>query len=91
MHGVGGFIGALLTGVFADASFGGIGLAEGVSIAGQLTKQAIGVLATVVYCGVATFIILKIIDAIIGLRASDEDEDVGLDLSMHDEQGYNLT
>ena len=48
-------------------------------------------LATVVYCGVASFIILKIIDMVIGLRANDEDEDVGLDLAMHDEQGYNLT
>jgi Amt family ammonium transporter len=91
VHGVGGIIGALLTGVFADASFGGIGLAEGVNIAGQLTKQVVGVLATLVYCGVASFIILKVIDMVIGLRANDEDEDVGLDLAMHDEQGYNLT
>ena len=81
----------LLTGVFADASFGGIGLAEGVNIAGQVTKQVVGVLATLVYCGVASFIILKVIDMVIGLRANDEDEDVGLDLAMHDEQGYNLT
>jgi Amt family ammonium transporter len=91
VHGVGGIIGAILTGVFADASFGGIGLAEGVNIAGQLTKQVVGVLATLVYCGIASFIILKVIDMVIGLRASDEDEDVGLDLAMHDEQGYNLT
>ena len=90
VHGVGGIIGAILTGVFADASFGGIGLAEGVDIAGQLTKQVIGVLATVVYCGVASFIILKIIDLVIGLRVVDEDEEAGLDLAMHDEQGYNL-
>ncbi len=48
-------------------------------------------LATVVYCGIASFIILKVIDMVIGLRATDEDEEVGLDLSMHDEQGYNLT
>ena len=90
VHGIGGMIGALLTGVFADASFGGIGLAEGVDIAGQVTKQLVGILATVVYCGVASFIILKVIDMVIGLRANEEDEDVGLDLSMHDEQGYNL-
>ena len=91
VHGIGGMIGAILTGIFADASFGGIGLAEGVDIAGQLTKQVIGVLATVVYCGVASFIILKIIDLVIGLRVVDEDEEAGLDLAMHDEQGYNLT
>ncbi len=90
VHGVGGIIGALLTGVFADASFGGIGLAEGVSIAGQVMKQVIGVLATIVYCGIATFIILKVIDVVIGLRVVEEEEEAGLDLSLHDEQGYNL-
>jgi ammonium transporter, Amt family len=91
VHGVGGIIGAVLTGIFVDASFGGVGLAEGVTIAGQLTKQVIGILATVVYCGIATFIILKVIDVVIGLRANEEDESIGLDLAMHDEQGYNLT
>ena len=90
VHGVGGMIGALLTGIFADASFGGIGLAEGVDIAGQLTKQVVGILATVVYCGIASFIILKIIDVVIGLRVGDEEEEAGLDLSLHDEQAYNL-
>ena len=90
VHGVGGIIGAILTGVFADASFGGIGLAEGVTITGQVTTQFLGAGATIVYCGIATFIILKIIDAVIGLRVIDEEEEVGLDLSLHDEQGYNL-
>jgi Amt family ammonium transporter len=90
VHGVGGIIGALLTGVFADASFGGIGLAEGVTITGQVTTQFLGAAATMVYCGIATFIILKIIDAVIGLRVIDEEEEAGLDLSLHDEQGYNL-
>ncbi len=90
VHGIGGIIGALLTGIFADASFGGVGLAEGVDIGGQLAKQCIGVLATLAYCGVASFIILKVIDVVIGLRVADEEEEAGLDLSMHDEQGYNL-
>jgi len=90
VHGVGGIIGALLTGVFADASFGGIGLAEGVTITGQVTTQFLGAAATMVYCGIATFIILKIVDAVIGLRVIDEEEEAGLDLSLHDEQGYNL-
>jgi Amt family ammonium transporter len=91
VHGIGGIIGAILTGVFADASFGGIGLADGVSIGGQLYLQAVGVLATIVYCGIVSFILLKIIDAVIGLRVVDEDEEAGLDLALHDEQGYNLT
>jgi Amt family ammonium transporter len=90
VHAIGGIIGALLTGIFADASFGGIGLADGVNIAAQLTKQTVGVLTTIVYCGVVSFVILKVIDLVIGLRVSDEDEEAGLDLSQHDEQGYNL-
>ncbi len=90
VHGVGGLIGAILTGIFADASFGGVGLAEGVSIAEQLGKQAIGVLATMVYCGIGTWIILKVVDVVIGLRVDDEAEVSGLDLALHDEQGYNL-
>ena len=55
-----------------------------------LTKQVVGILATVVYCGIASFIILKIIDVVIGLRVGDDEEEAGLDLSLHDEQAYNL-
>ena len=91
VHGVGGVVGALLTGVFVDAGLGGAGLAEGMSIAGQVGKQAVGVIATIVYCGVASFIILKILDAVMGLRVGDELEQQGLDLSLHDEAGYNLS
>jgi Amt family ammonium transporter len=47
-------------------------------------------MATIIYCGIATFVILKVIDAIIGLRVSEEEETEGLDLSQHDERGYNL-
>jgi Amt family ammonium transporter len=90
VHGVGGLIGAILTGIFADASFGGVGLAEGVTITQQLGSQAIGVLATIVYCGIGTWIILKVVDVVIGLRVDDEAEESGLDLALHDEQGYNL-
>jgi len=91
VHGIGGIIGAILTGIFADASFGGIGLADGVSIGQQLVLQSIGVLATIIYCGIVSFIILKIVDAVIGLRVVEEAEEEGLDLALHDEQGYNLT
>jgi len=90
VHGIGGIVGALLTGVFVSARFGGAGLADGVTIGAQLGKQFVGVLATIVYCGVVSFVILKIIDVVIGLRAKEEAEEMGLDLALHDEQGYNL-
>jgi Amt family ammonium transporter len=87
---VGGFVGAILTGVFVDASLGGAGLAEGVTMGGQVFKQFIGAAATIIYCGVVSFILLKIIDAVIGLRVDVEQEQMGLDLVLHDEQGYDL-
>jgi len=90
VHGVGGFVGAILTGVFVDAGLGGAGLAEGVSMGAQVAKQFLGAGATIVYCGVVSFILLKIIDAVIGLRVADEEEEMGLDLVLHDEMGYNL-
>ena len=90
VHGVGGIIGVLLAGVFVDARFGGSGLADGVSMASQVGTQVIGIGATIVYCGVVSFIILKVLDNIIGLRVSEQDEQEGLDLVLHDEQGYNL-
>ena len=90
IHAIGGIIGAMLTGVCVDVSLGGSGLAEGVTMGAQLGKQAIGVLTTVVYDGVVSFILLKIIDMVIGLRVTEEEESVGLDLSLHDERGYNL-
>jgi Amt family ammonium transporter len=88
VHGVGGIIGALLTGVFAAASLGG-SKAE-LDIAAQLWIQLKGVLVTVVFSGIATFVILKVIDLVIGLRATPEQETEGLDLALHDERGYNL-
>jgi len=90
VHAVGGIIGAILTGVFADAGLGGAGLAEGVSMGGQVVTQIQGVLVTLVFSAVASFVILKIIDTLIGLRVTDEAETEGLDLSQHDERGYNL-
>ncbi|HEX6999219.1 MAG TPA: ammonium transporter [Gammaproteobacteria bacterium] len=91
VHGVGGIVGAILTGVFVDARFGGAGLAEGVGIGKQVALQALGIGVTIVYCAVVSFIILKVVDAIVGLRVSEEHEQEGLDLVLHDEQGYNLT
>ena len=90
VHAIGGIIGAMLTGVCADASFGGAGLAEGMTIGAQLGKQFVGVAATLIYTGVVSFILLKVLDMVIGLRVSEEQETQGLDLSLHDERGYNL-
>jgi len=90
VHGIGGIIGALLTGVFVDAAFGGVGLEDGVSIGGQVWKQTIGIGATVVYDLIVTLILLKIVDVVIGLRVTDDQESEGLDIALHDERGYNL-
>ena len=90
VHGGGGLVGAILTGVFVDAGLGGVGLAEGVSMGAQVWKQTMGAAATIVYCGVVSFVLLKVIDAVIGLRVDVEEEQMGLDLVLHDEAGYNL-
>ncbi len=90
VHAVGGIIGAILTGVFAAASLGGIGLTEGVSIGAQVGKQVVGVLFTVVVSGVVSYVLLKLIDVTIGLRVSEEEETEGLDLVLHNERGYIL-
>jgi ammonium transporter, Amt family len=84
IHGVGGIIGAVLTGVFASKAIGGTaGLLEG--NAGQVMTQIYGIGATIVYCAIATAIILKLVDLVIGLRVSEEAERDGLDLSLHGE------
>ncbi len=90
VHAVGGIIGAILTGVFTDVSWGGSGLADGVSIADQLGIQVKGVLFTIVYTGTLSIIILKALDIVMGLRVTEEEETEGLDLVSHDERGYNL-
>ena len=89
VHGVGGIIGTLFAGLFVG-TLGGVGLAEGVTTAGQVWVQFIGVAATFVWCAVLTWIILKLIDAVIGLRVSSDQETEGLDIVLHDETGYNL-
>ena len=89
VHGIGGIVGALLTGIFASESLGGMGLPNG-SIGSQFVSQLIGVVFTIVYCGVLSFVILKIVDALVGLRVSADEESQGLDLALHSEQGYNM-
>jgi len=91
VHAVGGIIGALLTGVFAAQALGGAGFGDGInSIGSQVQTQAIGIIATIIYTGVVSFILLKIIDSVMGLRVNEEEEAEGLDVALHDERGYNL-
>jgi Amt family ammonium transporter len=89
VHAVAGIVGALLTGIFVDASFGGKGLADGVSMMSQFMIQAEGVGVTVIYDVIATAIILKAIDIMVGLRITEEEEVEGMDLALHNERAYN--
>ena len=87
-HGVGGTVGALLTGVFAQKSLNGI--ADGLLFGnpGQLGIQAVAVAAAIVYSGVMSFVLLKLVGAVFPLRANASDEGVGLDVSQHGEEAY---
>jgi len=89
VHGVGGIIGSLLVAVLATDSFSGLGLADGMTITGQLSVQAISVIITVLWTAIASFIILKLISVTIGLRVDEQVEIEGLDLSQHGERGYH--
>ena len=89
VHGVGGFVGALLTGVFAAPALGGQGL-EHDSVALQVGSQALSCLVTIVWSGVVSFVLLKAIDVTIGLRVTPEAEVDGLDTELHGEEGYLL-
>lgn len=91
VHGVGGFFGAIATGIFASSSLGGIGYADGVTMAGQLMTQLTAVAITIVWCGVVSVILYKVVDALVGLRVSVEAEREGLDLSSHGEAAYHAS
>jgi Amt family ammonium transporter len=89
VHGVGGALGAVLTGLFASASVNGAsGLLEGNT--GQFVNNILGVALTWVFAGVATFVILKVVDAVVGLRVDDAAETGGLDVHEHGEEAYQL-
>ena len=88
VHGVGGFVGAILTGVFTAEIFGGSGLDNGIGT--QLGLQFVGAAATIVYSGVLTWIILKVLDATLGLRVTAAEEEEGLDIALHNERGFSL-
>jgi Amt family ammonium transporter len=97
VHGVGGMIGALLTGVFAAPALGGTGIYDYVanaagaeySIASQVWIQLQGVLLTIVWCGVVSFVAFKLVDMIIGLRVPEDEEREGLDVTSHGESAYH--
>jgi len=90
VHGVGGVIGTLLTGVFAAASLGGVGYPEKVTMGAQVMTQLIGVIAVAAWCGIVTWILLKLTGAMTGLRVTPDEETEGLDTVEHNEKGYNL-
>lgn len=94
VHGVGGILGTLLAGVFCAQNLGifsGNGFSDGIdSIGGQFTVQLIGVVSTFVYTAVVSYVLLKVVDAMVGLRVDEEEETIGLDLVLHDERGYDI-
>ena len=89
VHGVGGILGSLLVAYLALPAFGGLGLADGVTAGSQFMVQLSSVAITVLWTGIASYVILKVIGAVIGLRVDQQDEIEGLDLSQHGERGYH--
>ena len=93
VHGVGGILGTFLAGIFASDQLGvfsGQGYAEGMTMGSQVVVQITGIFATGIYTAIVSFVLLKLVGAITPLRATEDDETMGLDLSQHNEQGYNL-
>ena len=94
VHCIGGIVGALLIGIFCSTELGpfsGMGFGgENASIGAQLKAQFFGVAGTIVYTGIMSFIILKVVDAVVGLRVNEESETEGLDVSLHGERGFDL-
>ena len=88
VHGIGGIVGCLLTGVFAAEGLGGMGMDK--NIGSQLGAQFISLIVTILWSGILSFIILKAVDRFVGLRVKYNDEREGLDLALHNESGYNL-
>lgn len=90
VHGVSGILGALLTGIFADEWFGGIGILSEEGIVNQLLIQSFGIAVTILWSGVISFLLFKLIDKLIGIRVTQESETGGLDINEHDQQGYTF-
>src|SRR5262245_12083960 len=90
VHGVGGILGTLLTGVFVSAAFNGMGYPEKVTMGDQVLVQIYGILAIGAWSAVCTLVLLKVCDALVGMRVASEEETEGLDTALHNEKGYNL-
>ncbi len=90
VHGVGGTLGTILTGIFADPRLGGLGFSPGATMGDQVVTQMIGVLATATWCAAGTLVLLKLLQGMGGLRVSPDKETEGLDLAEHGERGYIL-
>ena len=88
VHGIGGIVGCLLTGIFAAETLGGMGMDKSIGL--QLWSQFVSLIVTILWSGILSFIILKAVDRTIGLRVKYNDEREGLDLALHNERGYNL-
>jgi Amt family ammonium transporter len=90
VHGIGGMTGTLLTAILMAAEFGGVGYGDGVTMASQFGVQATGVVTAAVWSGGISFALIKITEALVGLRVAQESETQGLDLTAHGEAGYNV-
>ena len=94
VHGVGGILGTLLVGVFCSTELGlfsGLGFGgDNATIAVQVKVQLIGIASTLAYTAVVTWVLLKLVDALLGLRVSEDEETEGLDIVLHDERGYDI-
>lgn len=93
VHGVGGILGTFMAGIFASDALGifsGQGYNEGMSMASQVKVQVIGILATVAYTAIVSWVLLKLVDIVIGLRVTAEEETEGLDIVLHNESGYDI-
>jgi Amt family ammonium transporter len=89
IHGIGGIIGAIGTGIFVSPALGGVGV-DDYSMAGQVIIQAKGVLITIAWSGIVSLVLFKLIDMTMGLRVTEEQEREGLDTASHGERAYNL-
>jgi Amt family ammonium transporter len=90
VHAIGGIIGALGTGIFMSAGLGGVGYDKGVTMGGQFVTQAIAVATTLVWTGIISYILYKVVDMLVGLRVPDDQEREGLDATQHGEVAYHL-
>jgi Amt family ammonium transporter len=90
VHGVGGMMGTMLVAILVLPALGGMGLAEGMTVGKALGVQLLGIVATVVWAGGVSWVLVKVCLALVGLRVDREDEIEGLDITSHGERGYEI-